>query len=1112
MNSLRIPRVPATHQRGRRGIVLILSLGMLTLFTIVAITLASISRTQSTAAANFKRAEQYGRQNAGVRPEQVEDLFRYAVNQLIYDTRNPQSAVRGHSLLRDMYGSPDTYDAVRTTAGTPPATILVPTLLSEVEGNGAELRLRKDDLKGLLGIAQNVSTDNDPRLLYQGVYNGTGVPLPTKLDTSWLGTAPTIAQTQLTPAEIALQFAFPRMPLSLVPYGKTTLPSGSGSLFQAMGSYPTPTLVGTNIGYWFPRFTLNYTVFDRLIGGQVATVQRFRQETSTYPDGSMIMPEKFFFGTNITAIPGPGRNAGHHWFGADEDYDYPDINNMFLALERADGRTLIPSFHRPGIIGQVAAGLIPLAAADGTTITPPARMTNVNQIPWLRTDEMIQGNIPTDIRALVLRPRASDYDPATLGIASPRAGRFKEMADSFTRQTPTGPIVSGQDGLPDDLDGSGFVGDHPSELDVDTDGDGLNDAIWIDLGYKPVQIGDAIIKPLFAFKVIDLDGKLNLNVHGNMHRPFALNGAAATENFTPGQHSSHLGASVTEINPMHGLIIGDISTDDNTTSNLIAPARPEWFFDRTTKPVPGALSVPLNQLAGNPAGYPHPYQRVIEGFTDAAGNYHPGRWSSTTRDASLRPTPGRPNKDDNWNFSPFSPTPPLTVEYGTLDYFTQGTPVPAETQAQNRVRSLMSSVGDGRPVIGTAGTPPTIPLGIPASASPLSPLDATGMGRTLSPFSRLALGLSNGRTRSNLRWDGGNLLPLVINHPVTMSPQLLSPFGSYVPPNQISSWGINTSLAFTGGFPTLADGMLNAELFTFDEALEVNPYNPLENDDFFYSATDLAALWRAGDIDGPSSASRLTSILSSQVVSPTTDISAASTALTPPGYTQIEYARKRQQRMFTHASWDLNRFSAPPNVGLASLGTLWGGSLPSGVKDVVESLLQSTTPPVPGDAMLALQRKHSAGAVPSILTNQLTYMLPTAAGAQLLPIVPAFGANTTYPGGLENARRAMETLATRRTIDGRDFLIPYEVQMGRRFDLNRPMRAYGLQNTLTHGKLLRLREWASRRRPGCRKIRFRALTPRSTRYWLIASGSRWRSRSMSFCRSRRGWWEITTRM
>lgn len=66
-----------------------------------------------------------------------------------------------------------------------------------------------------------------------------------------------------------------------------------------------------------------------------------------------------------------------------------------------------------------------------------------------------------------------------------------------------------------DANGDGQITLNELQLDVDTDGDGLLDSIWVDLGY-PVQTSDSgeLYKPLFAMQVIDLDGRLSLNAHG----------------------------------------------------------------------------------------------------------------------------------------------------------------------------------------------------------------------------------------------------------------------------------------------------------------------------------------------------------------------------------------------------------------------------------------------------------------------------------------------------------------------------------------------------------------------------------------------------------------------
>lgn len=56
-----------------------------------------------------------------------------------------------------------------------------------------------------------------------------------------------------------------------------------------------------------------------------------------------------------------------------------------------------------------------------------------------------------------------------------------------------------------------------SGLDVDADGDGRNDSIWIDIGLAPVAMPNGTrVKPLVAIKIEDLDGRLNLNAHGSL--------------------------------------------------------------------------------------------------------------------------------------------------------------------------------------------------------------------------------------------------------------------------------------------------------------------------------------------------------------------------------------------------------------------------------------------------------------------------------------------------------------------------------------------------------------------------------------------------------------------
>ncbi len=120
------------------------------------------------------------------------------------------------------------------------------------------------------------------------------------------------------------------------------------------------------------------------------------------------------------------------------------------------------------------------------------------------------------------------YEPNTLSTNEPwDAPDFNNMflsgyrADgtfipSFHRQS-----MVANNGIANDIDRKDFFfafdegGD--GAPDVDVDGDGENEAFWLDLGFSIVTNADGKrFKPLVAYHVVDLDGRLNLNAHGNL--------------------------------------------------------------------------------------------------------------------------------------------------------------------------------------------------------------------------------------------------------------------------------------------------------------------------------------------------------------------------------------------------------------------------------------------------------------------------------------------------------------------------------------------------------------------------------------------------------------------
>ena len=138
--------------------------------------------------------------------------------------------------------------------------------------------------------------------------------------------------------------------------------------------------------------------------------------------------------------------------GADETWDAADYQNMFLAFP-SDG---IPSFHRPALIEYWR-----------------------KNFPDLWKD-------PRFRRLVVLRPLPDDHASFTGGNPQLRAG------NSFDNHLVNGP------------------------WDVDNDNDGVPDSVWIDLGF-PVRSTEngRLYKPLFAVLCVDLDGRINVNAHGN---------------------------------------------------------------------------------------------------------------------------------------------------------------------------------------------------------------------------------------------------------------------------------------------------------------------------------------------------------------------------------------------------------------------------------------------------------------------------------------------------------------------------------------------------------------------------------------------------------------------
>ena len=195
---------------------------------------------------------------------------------------------------------------------------------------------------------------------------------------------------------------------------------------------------------------------------------------------ALLPNQKFPSGTGTYSLANTYANADADASGgADEDYDAADWNNMLLGLVTSPAGGPYPSLHRPELINFFLQQASPMGGW-----TDPAFASLLRQI--------------------MLRPSPGDHP-------------------NFTGSNPNFNPVSGP-------------------WDVDTDGDGVPDSVWVDLGFEPMTAPDGTTyKPLFAIRCLDLDGRLNVNAQGSSAQSEGTYGQAASGYFAgPGNASTSI--------------------------------------------------------------------------------------------------------------------------------------------------------------------------------------------------------------------------------------------------------------------------------------------------------------------------------------------------------------------------------------------------------------------------------------------------------------------------------------------------------------------------------------------------------------------------------------------
>ena len=504
----------------RRGIVLVLVLAMLGLLALIGVTFATFSGQSRINNRNYQQS---------LLQPQAEELMDFALAQLITDTSDVRSAIRGHSLARDMFGNDASTNGFLplnpTTGGPFFITGVAPTTLNGQAAVNLTTNIQSNDL--------NFFGFNFTRWIMKVGYNlnpgvGSGQPpnqsfeilLDNKTGTNRVFTvAPFDGDTQNAPVPTS-------NPVALF----TTLNN------PTLGTTTTPLktpLPGFFLGQFLTGGTPTNNEFPFVLDGRWLRAFNGPGISSTVSSVTNV-PNSVYgnFRYNGVLNPPVGNNVppfGPNFVGMDEDYDACDLENWFLAIQSADGQVTIPSFHRPAVI------------RNDTGLNNPVPINDWRNINPLNANNLTAG--VADSASRILRPRNIDgHDAAT----------FPDLVPN----TATGQIT----------------------YDVDNDADGVTDSVWLDLGFpaRPDSSG-RLYKPLFAFMVIGLNGRIPLNTAGN----FAGNvggievvpGTLPNIDGGPSQ-ALHLGNSPSEIDPTYALQNAFNPVPNNGFSDPIAAFAP----------------------------------------------------------------------------------------------------------------------------------------------------------------------------------------------------------------------------------------------------------------------------------------------------------------------------------------------------------------------------------------------------------------------------------------------------------------------------------------------------------------------------------------------------------
>ncbi len=519
----------ARHRKPKRGVVLLIILTLLTLLVVIGVTFALISGQYRRSAEEAAKSDLYGDP-----PAQLADRVMY---QVLRDT-TAKTVLFGHSLLRDLYGN-DGVRGVVDLGARHPITLRMNgewmefgALVDPKQPFGRTLSTDFQAYTGcVLTMLDGPATGLSTRIVAYSIQPGAdGRWGRSGVDDDNDGATDDISERLWNPAIMGREAPTFGLPATFV---NDDIVVVRAEVFKSDRSLP----VLPNSG---DHFLINGHPFNGTGFGYMPEPASRNLDARTFdpgPDGGWGNAGVDDDGNGITddwresgwsgsddvahptallpnfgMYPIPTRVAANVG-GADESYDAPDYQNMMLAMvppAAANPSQIIPSLHRPALVNywvnQPASSWLP---ANNPNWRDFRRQIVFRPMPWDH-------------------PNFTGGNPAFVGDWSPgpdgrwgRSGVDDDQNGTVDDWTEKGANGSDDVLLNDLALTQALINDPTNPIhatwDVDNDGDGITDSIWIDPGLPIRTSPDGHrYKPLVAILCKDLDGRLNLNAHGQL--------------------------------------------------------------------------------------------------------------------------------------------------------------------------------------------------------------------------------------------------------------------------------------------------------------------------------------------------------------------------------------------------------------------------------------------------------------------------------------------------------------------------------------------------------------------------------------------------------------------